>query len=131
MSENNYQNEHGQKKVYDPEILNPEPGWQTEETSTATGTNRTKYRSGTWLYSVNTNDGCLTAFITLTLFIVCCSSFGLLGGLGFIFFHFLIAMIGTAHAVRRLMEGRYFNIWQWRICNWTISFLLIFWLSGL
>lgn len=113
------------KQAHIPEILEPDDGWQSYR--------RKEYSSGphggAFFYSIGNNDGCIAAFITFILFIISVSSFGLIGGVGFIFFHVCMGIIGSVIAARRMMNGKLFNLWQWRICNWAVSFLLVFWLG--
>lgn len=113
------------KRVHDPEILDPEQGWQG-----TTGREGRVWQANTRFYTIRNNDGCLALAITLALFIVCASSCGFLAGIAFIFFYCVIAVIGSLVAAKKLLSGLFFNVWQWRICNWAISSLLVFWFSG-
>lgn len=123
MNENNPRDD---RRVHEPEILNPEQGWQGNSSQ-----GRQDYWQGSArIYTLRNNDGCLALAITLALFIVCASSFGFLAAIAFIFFHIIIALVGSVVATRRMLGGLFFNVWQWRICNWVISFLLVYWFSG-
>lgn len=120
-----YQDE---RKVHEPEIIQPGPGWKKREFNHTSG--GSNYTRATWLYSSTSSDGCIAAIITFTLFLVSTSSFGILAGIGFLFYHIILAIIGSIAATRKLMRGQPFHLWSWRICNWVISFSLIFWQSG-
>lgn len=120
-------NPRNDRHVHDPEILDPEQKWQG---GYGQGPQKQSWQGFSRAYVIRDNDGCLALAVTLALFIVCASSFGFLGAISFIFFYSIIALIGSVVAAKKLLSGLFFNVWQWRICNWIISFLLVFWLSG-
>ena len=127
MPENNEGTSKPVQDAYEPEILEPEQNWHDGKQQDS---RESSWNSRTWVYTSRNNDGCIASFISLALFIVTTSYCGLLGGIGFLFFHILIALAGSVIAARKLLSGHYFNIWQWRICNWLVSFMLVFWLAG-
>lgn len=123
----NSDNPRSDRPIHDPEILNPEQGWQ--------GNSSQQQNARVWLtnsrvYAIRNNDGCLALAITFALFIICASYCGFLGGIAFLFFYCVIALIGSLVAAKKLLSGLFFNVWQWRVCNWAISSLLVFWFSG-
>ncbi|WP_241159600.1 hypothetical protein [Desulfovibrio sp. ZJ200] len=75
-------------------------------------------------------NACLAPCISFVLFLVCLVQFGVLAGIGFVFFHLLGSVAGSLREMRQLMLGRKPNPWVWRIGNWFVSFLLVAWLSG-
>lgn len=75
-------------------------------------------------------NACLAPCISFALFLVCLVQFGVLAGIGFVFFHILGSVVGSLREMRELMQGRKPNPWAWRIGNWFVSFLLVAWLSG-
>lgn len=83
-----------------------------------------------WTATGADGTGCLAPCITLVLFLVCLSQFGLLAAIGFVFFHIVGSIAGSIRAMRRLVEGRQPNPWSWRLGNWFISFMLTAWLAG-
>ena len=83
-----------------------------------------------WTATGADGAGCLSPCITVALFFVCLSQFGLLAGIGFAIFHLVGSIAGSIRAMRRLVEGRQPNPWSWRLGNWFISFMLTAWLAG-
>ena len=83
-----------------------------------------------WTATGADGAGCLAPCITLALFLVCLSQFGLLAAIGFVVFHVIGSIAGSLRAMRRLVEGRQPNPWSWRLGNWFISFMLTAWLAG-
>ncbi|MDE7241697.1 MAG: hypothetical protein K2N62_07460 [Desulfovibrio sp.] len=83
-----------------------------------------------WTATGADGAGCLSPCITLALFLVCLSQFGLLAAIGFVVFHVIGSIAGSLRAMRRLVEGRQPNPWSWRLGNWFISFMLTAWLAG-
>ena len=83
-----------------------------------------------WTATGADGAGCLAPCITLALFLVCLSQFGLLAAIGFVVFHVIGSIAGSIRAMRRLVEGRQPNPWSWRLGNWFISFMLTAWLAG-
>ena len=83
-----------------------------------------------WTATGADGGGCLAPCITLALFFVCLSQFGLLAAIGFVVFHVIGSIAGSIRAMRRLVEGRQPNPWGWRFGNWFISFILTAWLAG-
>ena len=75
-------------------------------------------------------NACLAPCITFALFLVCLAQFGLLAGIGFVFFHIVGSVAGSMRDMRLLMRGREPNPWPWRIGNWLACFLLTAWLAG-
>lgn len=75
-------------------------------------------------------SGCLAPCITVALFLVCLSQFGLLAAIGFMVFHVAGSIAGSVRAMRRLVEGRQPNPWAWRLGNWFVSFMATAWLAG-
>ena len=83
-----------------------------------------------WTATGADGAGCLAPCITLALFLVCLSQFGLLAAIGFVVFHVIGSIAGSLRAMRRLVEGRQPTPWSWRLGNWFISFMLTAWLAG-
>lgn len=75
-------------------------------------------------------NACLAPCITLALFLVCLSQFGLLAAIGFLVFHTIGGIAGSLRSMRLLMAGRLVNPWAWRLGNWFVSFMLTLWLAG-
>ncbi len=83
-----------------------------------------------WSTGRTEQNACLAPCISFVLFLVCLVQFGVLAGIGFVFFHILGSVAGSLREMRQLMLGRKPNPWVWRIGNWFVSFLLVAWLSG-
>ena len=95
----------------------------------ATGRGQNMYGSA-WNFAPMDNSGCVAAFLTCFLFLVCLAQFGALAGIGFLVFHTVGSIMGSVHFARRLMRGLPANIWLWRVGNWVVSFFLVALLSG-
>ena len=83
-----------------------------------------------WTSGRMEQNACLAPCITFALFLVCLAQFGLLAGIGFVFFHIVGSVAGSMRDMRQLMQGREPNPWPWRIGNWLVCFLLTAWLAG-
>lgn len=83
-----------------------------------------------WMGTYGGDQGCLAAFITFFLFMVCLGSYGLLAAIGFFVFHIIGSIMGAFQSSRCLMVGAPWNPWPWRCGNWIISFLLTVFLAG-
>ena len=83
-----------------------------------------------WTSGRMEQNACLAPCITFALFLVCLAQFGLLAGIGFVFFHIVGSVAGSMRDMRLLMQGREPNPWPWRIGNWLVCFLLTAWLAG-
>lgn len=83
-----------------------------------------------WTSGRAEENACLAPCISFALFLVCLAQFGLLAGIGFVFFHVAGSVAGGLRTMRLLMQGRQANPWSWRMGNWLISFLLTAWLAG-
>lgn len=83
-----------------------------------------------WTTGRAEQNACLAPCISFALFLVCLVQFGVLAGIGFVFFHIVGSVAGSLREMRELMQGRRPNPWVWRIGNWFVSFLLVAWLSG-
>ena len=83
-----------------------------------------------WTATGADGNAFLAPCVTLALFLVCVSQFGLLAGIGFAVFHLAGSIAGSIRSVRRLVEGRPPNPWSWRLGNWFVSFMLTAWLAG-
>lgn len=75
-------------------------------------------------------DGCLAPGITFGLFLGCLFSLGLLAAIGFVVFWCIGAVLGALLQVRRTLNRQPTNPWYWRIANWLVCLLLVFWLAG-
>lgn len=75
-------------------------------------------------------DGCLAPGITFGLFLGCLFSLGLLAAIGFVVFWCVGAVLGTLLQVRRTLNRQPTNPWYWRIANWLVCLLLVYWLAG-
>ena len=56
--------------------------------------------------------------------------FGLLASIGFMVFHAIGSVLNSMREMRSMLAGNPPNPWPGRILSWTISFLLVGWLSG-
>ncbi|MSS26681.1 hypothetical protein FYJ44_01160 [Desulfovibrio sp. PG-178-WT-4] len=83
-----------------------------------------------WTSGRADQNACLAPCISFALFMVCLAQFGLLAGIGFVFFHIVGSVAGGLRDMRQLMQGRQPNPWPWRMGNWLVSFLLTAWLAG-
>ena len=68
--------------------------------------------------------------ITLALIIIAGIQFGLLASIGFMVFHAIGSVLNSMREMRSMLAGNPPNPWPGRILGWTISFLLVGWLSG-
>ena len=68
--------------------------------------------------------------ITLALIIIAGIQFGLLASIGFMVFHAIGSVLNSMREMRSMLAGNPPNPWPGRILSWTISFLLVGWLSG-
>lgn len=68
--------------------------------------------------------------ITLALIIIAGIQFGLLASIGFMVFHAIGSILNSMREMRSMLAGRAPNPWPGRILSWSISFLLVGWLSG-
>lgn len=139
-----------QRRVLNAEVLGPEEAsaGHTQERNGSRGTeepfgsraddresqnafgNR-RIRFGTvWSTGRAEQNACLAPCVSFALFLVCLAQFGVLAGIGFVFFHIAGSVIGSLREMRELMQGRKTNPWAWRIGNWLVSFLLVAWLAG-
>lgn len=139
-----------QRRVLDAEVL--EPGQEHERRNSRTGAfgdqdrhsgrgfGGAEFRGGfgpgglrfghIWTSGRMEQNACLAPCITFALFLVCLAQFGLLAGIGFVFFHIVGSVAGSMRDMRLLMQGREPNPWPWRIGNWLVCFLLTAWLAG-
>ena len=54
----------------------------------------------------------------------------LLASIGFMVFHAIGSVLNSLREMRSMLAGNPPNPWPGRILSWTISFLLVGWLSG-
>lgn len=127
--ENGDQNIQQSRKIIEPEIIDPDNG--TQKNFTSNTTYKVNYSGpGYWYYSSTSSGSCLSPFITFCLFIFCMAQYGILAGIGFIFYQIVMAVIGCFRAVKRLSSVNSYNFWGWRCFSWAISLLLVIWQSG-
>ena len=130
----------GNSKAVEPEILGPNThsGERQHFSSQASagaghghdGAFRTRHFGPHAGLSFQTS-GCLPFFVTFALFLVCLTKFGLLAGIGFLFFHTVGSIAGVLHALRLFGRGQDPGArWAWRLGNWAISLALTAWLAG-
>lgn len=82
-----------------------------------------------WTSGSNRQAG-LAPGITLALIIIAGIQFGLLASIGFMVFHAIGSVLNSMREMRSMLAGSPPNPWPGRILSWTISFLLVGWLSG-
>ncbi|MCH5277155.1 MAG: hypothetical protein J1E80_04885 [Desulfovibrionaceae bacterium] len=73
---------------------------------------------------------CLPTITTLILALLASLNFGLLAGIGFLFFAALGRAMIFFMSIRHLLEGRFFNPWIPHLLTWFICWMLVAWLSG-
>ena len=122
-----------QRRVLDAEVL--EPGQEQSRNHHGAFDEERRGFDGAqsgqiWISGRTNQNACLAPCISFALFLVCLAQFGLLAGIGFVFFHVVGSVAGGLRAMRLLMQGRQANPWSWRMGNWLISFLLTAWLAG-
>lgn len=114
------------KVVREAEIIGPDEG-DSQDFGQAGSSG---FRRTVFAYSPVDSSGCLPGCITFALFLVCLGQFGILAGIGFMFFYGAGAILGALRAARAVMAGYPPNPWGWRLGNWLVSFLLTAWLAG-
>lgn len=95
---------------------------------------RSPWNGGLHFQTIWTSGGSrqagLAPGITLALIIIAGIQFGLLASIGFMVFHAIGSVLNSMREMRSMLAGNPPNPWPGRILSWTISFLLVGWLSG-
>lgn len=95
---------------------------------------RSPWNGGLRFQTVWTSGGSrqagLAPGITLALIVIAGIQFGLLASIGFMVFHAIGSVLNSMREMRSMLAGNPPNPWPGRILSWTISFLLVGWLSG-
>lgn len=95
---------------------------------------RSPWNGGLHFQTIWTSGGSrqagLAPGITLALIIIAGIRFGLLASIGFMVFHAIGSVLNSMREMRSMLAGDPPNPWPGRILSWTISFLLVGWLSG-
>lgn len=121
------------RRVIEAEIVDSadsQEGWKGQGNYTTGQARGRTYMGRTLTFAPIDNTGCLAALVTVTVFMACLFQWGLLAGIGFLFFHTIGSIFSSLHTARQLVRGLPYNIWSLRICNWIISFFITAWLAG-
>ena len=126
-----------QRRVLEAEVLEPGQEHRRDGHESMLGGARFEgfgsgglHFSRVWTSGRAPQNACLAPCVSFAIFLVCLAQFGLLAGIGFVFFHAIGSVTGGLRDMRLLMRGRQPHPWFWRMGNWLISFLLTAWLAG-
>lgn len=119
------ENRNNNKHIIEPEIISHS---NAQEREAGRGN---YYSENTRIYSLNriSSTGCLSPCVTLIIFLVIVSQYGLLAGICFIFFYICGSIAGSIYMARCLMRGIIINPWVPRGINWILSYLITAWLA--
>lgn len=125
------------RTVLEAEVLGPDDGSSQEHAQAfaaqgqgAAGGQRFGVIGKSFTWSSGGQRACFAPIITLSLFLVCLVQFGVLAGIGFVFFHVLGSALAAVIRLRLVFASTHVNPWFFRLCVWVGSFLLTAWLAG-